>query len=93
MIETHVGIGNPDVLRLRTVNGVSEDPSTRGTVRIHALFAVLALTAGADAGDYYAISLLVALQLKTKQWIEQELAKGNLTEAKSHQRCHQGFIA
>jgi hypothetical protein len=45
LVQARIGMGNTNVFRLRAIDPVTEDPSTGCTVRVHALFAVVALTA------------------------------------------------
>jgi len=51
-------MGNADELRLRAVDGVAQDPATRGAMRIHLLTAIDAFSTGADTGDQNVIARL-----------------------------------
>ena len=49
-------MGGADELRLGSVDGVAEDPAASGAMGEHALAAVFAFAAGADAGDQHPVA-------------------------------------
>jgi hypothetical protein len=57
VVEAVVRVRDPDVLGLRAVDEVAEDPATVHAVRVHALLARVALPARGDARDEDAIAL------------------------------------
>ena len=55
-IKARVGVRDADVLGLRAIDLVAENPAAGRAMRIHAATAVLALAAGRDAGDENAVA-------------------------------------
>src|SRR4029077_4285502 len=52
----HVRMGDPHEFRLRAVDGIAQDPATVAAMRVHALPAVVALSAGRDTGDDHTVA-------------------------------------
>ena len=59
-MQAGVGMGNADILGLGPVNGIAQNPTAAGAMRIHAATTIVAFSAGRNAGNQHMIARLEA---------------------------------